>query len=55
MWTGYKYAVHYTDRFIFGTDKLNNTYGGFTSNFFFENKGKIQIFIFFKNYAFLFF
>ena len=47
MWTGYKYSVHYTDRFIFGTEKLENTYGGFTSNFSFENKGNIKNFILF--------
>ena len=39
MWTGYRYAVHYTDRFVFGTEKFKNTYGGFTSNYNFETKG----------------
>lgn len=42
MWTGYRYAVHFTDRFVFGSDKLENTYGGFTSNYFFENKGGLR-------------
>jgi hypothetical protein len=39
MWTGFRYAVHYTDRFIFGSNKLANTYGGFTSNYRFESQG----------------
>ena len=43
MWTGYRHAVHFTDRFLFCSEKLKNTFGAFTSNYQFVNRGILFI------------